>query len=88
MDHKDFRFDDYYVWGSFWSSLNSGSLTMNYKWEFENYWGKGEKVETTILSAENFDNLVKKLNEPPDPEAIKRTTEILQKVPPWEREDT
>ena len=88
MDHRWFRFDDYHIWGSFWSSLNSGWLDINYKWEFENYWGKGAKVETTILPAEDFDNLVKKLNEPPDPEAVKRITEILQKVAPWEREDT
>jgi len=40
MSHEGFRFDDYHIWGSFWSSLNGGWLDMNYKWEYKNVWDK------------------------------------------------
>ncbi len=38
---------------------------MNYKWEFEKFWGKGAKPEKIILPKEDFDALVERLNEPP-----------------------
>ena len=84
MSHQGFRFDDYHVWKEFWSSLNGGWLDMNYKWEFEKFWGKGAKPETIVLPKEDFDALVDRLNEPPDPKAIERLTEILRKPAPWE----
>ena len=40
MSHEGFRFDDYYVWGEFWHSINSGFMDMNYKWEYKNVWGE------------------------------------------------
>jgi hypothetical protein len=83
MSHQDFRFDDYHIWGSFWSSLNGGWLDMNYKWEFENFWGKGAKPETILLSAEDYDTLIEKINAPPDPKAVERFREIMSKKPPW-----
>ena len=84
MSHQGFRFDDYHVWKEFWSSLNGGWLDMNYKWAFETYWGKGAKAEKIILSPEDYDALVERLNEPPDPKAIERLTEILRKPAPWD----
>lgn len=33
VTHEGFRFDDYHIWGSFWSSLNGGWLDINYEWE-------------------------------------------------------
>ena len=84
MSHEGFRFDDYHIWESFWSSLNGGWLDMNYKWEFEKFWGKGAKPETIVLPKEDFDALVDRLNEPPDPKAIERLTEILRKPAPWD----
>ena len=84
MSHEGFRFDDYHVWKEFWSSLNGGWLDMNYKWEFEKFWGKGAKAEKVILSPEDFDALVERLNKPPDPKAIERLTEILRKPAPWD----
>ena len=85
ISHKGFRFDDYHIWGSFWSSLNGGWLDMNYKWEFEKFWGKGAKPETIILPKEDYDALVERINEPP--QYNERLAEILKKVPPWERTD-
>ena len=84
MSHEGFRFDDYHIWGSFWSSLNGGWLDMNYQWAFETYWGKNAKPETILLSPEDYDALVERLNEPPDPKAIERLTEILRKPSPWD----
>jgi len=58
ISHEGFRFDDYHIWGSFWSSLNRGYLDMNYKWEFENFWGVGAKK--SILK---YDDELRKLAE-------------------------
>jgi hypothetical protein len=84
MSHEGFRFDDYHVWKEFWSSLSGGWLDMEYQWEFEKFWGKGAKAEKIILSPEDYDALVERLNEPPDPKAIERLTEILRKPAPWD----
>ena len=85
MSHPGFRFDDYYVWGEFWYSINSGWCDMEYKWEFEKFWGKGAKPETILLSAEDYDTLVERLNEPPDPKVMERFREILNKSAPWDK---
>ena len=58
---------------------------MNYKWEFEKFWGKGSyPPEKIVLPAKDFDALVERLNQPPDPEAQKRFQEILNRKAPWE----
>ena len=83
--HEGFRFDDYGIWNSFWSSLNSGSLDMKYRWEFEKYWGKGAKVETMYVSADDYDALVEKLNEPP--QYNENLAKLLQRKAPWDDND-
>jgi uncharacterized protein (DUF1778 family) len=58
---------------------------MNYKWEFEKFWGKGSyPPEKIVLPQKDFDALVERLNEPPDPEAQKRFQEILNRKAPWD----
>ncbi len=85
ISHQGFRFDDYHIWESFWSCLNGGWLDMNYKWEFEKFWGKGSyPPEKIVLPAKDFDALVERLNEPPDPEVQKRFQEILNRKAPWD----
>ena len=84
MSHEGFRFDDYHIWKEFWYSINSGWCDMEYKWEFEKFWGKGAKPETIVLPKEDFDALVDRLNDPPDPKVIERLTEILRKPAPWD----
>ena len=84
MSHEGFRFDDYHIWKSFWSSLNGGWLDMNYQWEFEKFWGKGAKPETIVLPKEDFDALQKRLAEPPDPAIMERFREILNRKTPWD----
>ena len=58
-------------------------MDTNYKWEFENYWGKNAKPETILLSPEDYDALVERINEPPDPKVMERFREILNKPAPW-----
>jgi hypothetical protein len=83
--HEGYRFDDIQLGKSFWSSLNGGYEDMNYKWAFETFWGKGSyPPEKIILSKQNYDTLVDRLNEPPDPKAIEKLTEILRKPAPWD----
>lgn len=84
ISHHGFRFDDYHIWGSFWSSLNGGWLDMNYKSEFEKFWGKGAKPEKIVLPAEDYDRLVEMLNEPPDLKAVERFKQIMSKKAPWD----
>jgi hypothetical protein len=84
ISHQGFRFDDYHVWGEFWSSLNGGWLDMNYQWEFEKFWGKGAKPERIVLPKKDFDALVERLNAPPDPKVVERLKEIMAKPAPWD----
>ena len=77
ISHSGFRFDDYHVWKEFWYSINKGYLDMNYRWEFEKYWGKGAKAETITLSQSDFDALVERLNEKPDPEALESIRKLF-----------
>jgi hypothetical protein len=84
MSHQGFRFDDYHIWGSFWSSLNGGWLDMNYKWEFEKFWGVGAKPEIMYVSQEAYDKLQEMIAEPPDPKVVERFREILNKPAPWD----
>ena len=82
MSHEGFRFDDYHIWESFWSSLNGGWLDMNYQWEFETYWGKGAKPETIYVSQDDYDKLQEMIENPPplSPKLI----ELLNRKAPFE----
>jgi hypothetical protein len=44
----------------------------------------GAKPEKIYLPAEDYDALVKRLNEPPNPEAMKRFKEIMERRTPWD----
>ena len=88
MSHQGFRFDDYHIWGEFWHSINSGWHHMNYVWEFENYWGKGSyPPQEILLSEKDYDTLVDRLNEPPDPAVMESFKQILNRKAPWENEN-
>jgi hypothetical protein len=86
MSHEGFRFDDYHIWGSFWSSLNGGSLDMNYQWVFEKVWGKGAKPEKIVLPVKDFDALVEMLELPSEAtmEAVKR---LMNRKSPWDEQN-
>ena len=87
INHSNWRMDDHQRYWDFWLSINHGWDHMNYQSEFEKFWGKGAKPEKIILSKENFDALVERLNEPPDPVIVERVREIMNRKAPWEVEE-
>jgi hypothetical protein len=74
--------DDHQRYWDFWLSVNRGYDDMNYKWEFEKFWGKGAKPERIVLSKKDFDALVEKLNEPP--QYNEKIARVLQRKAPWD----
>ena len=85
MSHEGFRFDDYHIWGSFWSSLNGGWLDMNYQWAFETYWGKGSyPPEKILISSEDYDKLQEMIAEPPKP--IPGLIDLMNRKSPFEND--
>ena len=87
INHDNWRMDDHQRYWDFWINVNAGWLDMNYKWEFEKFWGKGAKPERIVLPAKDFDALVERLNQPPDPEVMERFKEILNRKAPWDEEE-
>ena len=84
MSHEGFRFDDYHIWASFWSSLNGGWLDMNYQAEFEKFWGKGAKSKTTYVSQDDYDKLQEMIAEPPKP--IPGLIDLMNRKSPFEND--
>ena len=83
MSHEGFRFDDYHIWESFWSSLNGGWLDMNYQWEFEKFWGVEAKPEPIYVSQEDYDKLQEMIENPPPPSPA--LIELLNRKTSWEQ---
>ena len=84
VNHSNWRMDDHQRYWDFWLSINRGYDDMNYKWEFEKFWGKGAQAEKIVLPQEDFDALVDRLNEPPDLKVIERFREIMNRRAPWD----
>lgn len=66
-------------------------LSLWYRYKHYRYTQKclkyfGAKPETIYLSKEDFEALQKRLAEPPDPKAIERFREILNKPAPWDEQ--
>jgi len=62
------------------------SLWYKYKsWRYERKCIKyfGAKPEKIYVSKEAYDELVRRINEPPDPKVIERFKEILNRKAPW-----
>lgn len=63
------------------------SLWYRYKeWKFERKCLKyfGCKPTKIYLSERDYDSLCKRLQEPPDPEAVKKLKELLNRPAPWD----
>jgi uncharacterized protein (DUF1778 family) len=43
------------------------------------------KPQKMYVSKEAYDELVRRINEPPDPKALERFREIMNRTPPWEK---
>ena len=85
INHSNWRMDDHQRYWDFWLSINRGYENINYQYEFEKFWGKGAKPERIVLSEEDFDALVEKLNEPP--QYNEKIARVLQRKAPWEEEN-
>ena len=86
ISHQGFRFDDYGVWSSFWISINRGYVDMEYKYEFEKFWGKGSyPPEQITLPAKDFDALTEMLNRPP--KYNENLAKLLQRKASWDKEE-
>jgi hypothetical protein len=82
MSHEDYRLDDRFLYQDFWNSINGGQTQMVEDDKWMTYFGA--KPEKIYLPAEDYDALVKRLNEPLNPEAIKRFKEIMERRAPWD----
>jgi hypothetical protein len=63
------------------------SLWYKYKsWRYEQKCLKyfGAKPETIYVSKEAYDELVRRINEPPDPEQIESLRKLLNRKAPWD----
>lgn len=64
------------------------SLYYKYKsWRWERKCIKyfGAKPETIYVSKEAYDELVRRINEPPDPEAVESLRKLMNRKAPWEQ---
>jgi len=64
-------------------------LTLWYKyksWRWEQKCIKyfGAKPEKVYVSKEAYDELVRRINEPPDPAVVERFREIMNRKAPWD----
>jgi len=85
INHDGWRMDDHQRYSDFWLNLNHGWDHMNCVHKFEEFWGKGSyPPETIYLPAEDYDALVERLNQPPDPKVVERLKEIMTKPAPWD----
>ena len=83
MNHEDFHLDDFTLKREFFSSINQGWELMEYKWVFEDFWGKGSyPIPTITLPAEDFDALVKRL-ELPSEETMESVKRLMNRPLPW-----
>lgn len=63
------------------------SLWYDYKhWRYERRCIKyfGAKPETIYISKEAYDELQKRLTEPPDPKSIEKLKQLLERRAPWD----
>jgi uncharacterized protein (DUF1778 family) len=45
-----------------------------------------QELPTFYVSKEAYDELVRRINEPPDPKVVERLKEIMSKKAPWDEE--
>ena len=83
ISHQDFRLDDFTLKREFFSSINQGWELMEYKWVFEEFWGKNSYPPPTITIPEkDFDALVERL-ELPSEETMESIKRLMKRPSPW-----
>ncbi len=56
----------------------------SWRWERKCIKHLGMKPEKVYLSKENFDALVERLNQPPDPATIESIKRVMERKAPWD----
>jgi len=88
-------YDDGDVWGygEFWESLSIGWM-QEYIYPYDDWYQPSKSKERKLrlaqeperitLSAEDYDELVRRINEPQDPAVVERIKELMNRKTPWE----
>jgi hypothetical protein len=82
INHEDYRLDDRFLYQDFWNSINEGYAHMVEDDKWMTYFGA--KPQKMYVSQEAYDELLRRINEPPDPKVVERFREILNKPAPWD----
>ena len=82
INHRYYRLDDRFLYQDFWNSINEGQTQMVEDAKWLEYFGA--KPETICISREDFEELQKRLAEPPDPKTIEKLKQLLERRSPWD----
>jgi hypothetical protein len=84
---------DEWGYGEFWESLSIGWF-QEYIYPYDDpYYPTisperrlrlGQEPERIIVSAEAYDELVRRINEPPNPAVVERIKELMNRKAPWD----
>ncbi len=80
MNHEDYRLDDRFLYQDFWNSINEGYSQMVEDDKWMTYFGA--KPEKIYVSQEDYDELVRRINEPP--QYNENLAKLLQRKAPWD----
>jgi hypothetical protein len=84
---------DEWGYGEFWESLSIGWM-QEYIYPYDDPYNLtisperrlrlGQEPERIIVSAEAYDELVRRINEPQDPAVVERIKELMNRKAPWD----
>jgi hypothetical protein len=84
---------DEWGYGEFWESLSIGWM-QEYIYDYDDPYNLtisperklrlSQELPKFLVSEEAYDELVRRINEPPDPEVQKRIKDLMSKKAPWE----
>jgi hypothetical protein len=83
MSHDDYRLDDRFRYQDFWNSICTGQTQMVEDDKWMTYFGA--KPETMYVSQEAYDELVRRINEPP--KFNQKLYDLMSKKSLWEVEE-
>ena len=84
INHEDYRLDDRFLYQDFWNSINEGYSQMVEDDKWMTYFGA--KPEKIYVSQEAYDELVRRINEPPNPESVEKLKKLMSRKSPWEEQ--
>lgn len=82
INHRAYRLDHSFLYQDFWNSINEGQMQMVDDHMWLTYFGA--KPQKIYLSKKDYDSLVERLNQPPDPDTIESLRKLLNRKAPWD----